>query len=106
LINKTAWGELSLPQQNGLIQAACAAEKLAFTNEHSTALYHRAVNRALGMDIREQTLSERNYWEDKFSSKVRDGIFEDSADPDVLAALIAEILRTLISPIHMTNQIF
>ncbi len=84
MINRDIWGGLTEGQQAGVLRAADSVQKTAFANEQSTAIYHQALNAAMGMQLRRQTQAEREAWAAEFSDKVRDGILESSENPQVL----------------------
>lgn len=81
-------------QQDGLLLAVRAAEKLAFVNEEATASYHAALNRALGVNVHLQTNRERDAWKKEFSNRVRDGMLDKSDNPEELRSYI-EIIGAL-----------
>lgn len=91
LLNQDVWDGLDESQQAGVLRAAEAAQELAFVNEQTTAIYHRALNQTLKITIHDQTPGERAAWVTEFSDKVRDGILDNSDDPDTLIKHIEQI---------------
>lgn len=91
VVNRDVWEGLGDVQRSGILRAARAAEKLAFINEEATAIYHTAMNEALGVSVHMQTTQERYAWMREFSGKVRDGILRDSDDADELRSYIRQI---------------
>jgi TRAP-type C4-dicarboxylate transport system substrate-binding protein len=84
MINQDVWNELSESQQNGILRAADAMQVAAIDNESATAIYHAALNNALGVTVHHQSEEERQAWASEFSGKVRDGILEQSEIADQL----------------------
>ncbi len=84
MINQDAWNRLSESQQNGILRAADAMQVAAIDNESATAIYHAALNKALGVTVHHQSEVERQAWADEFSDKVRNGILEESETADQL----------------------
>ena len=91
MINKDVWAGFSDEQKAGVMRAAEAVQVSAFDNEKATAIYHTALNRALGVEMRRQTADERAAWQKEFSNKVRDGILENSDIADELRDYITII---------------
>jgi len=84
MMNQDVWNGLSEAQQAGVMRAAQTMQVAAFDNERATAIYHTALNKALGVNVHVQTGVERRAWADEFSDKVRDGILEQSDRADEL----------------------
>lgn len=91
MINRDTWNSLSDDQQAGILRAAEIMQSTAIDNEQATALYHTALNDALGMTVHRQMTAEANRWQAEFSGKVRDGILSKFEEPEKIRALIAAI---------------